>query len=134
MAKHKKRHHATHHRRRHVGALSKDQQDAAMTGLGAILGGAIGWFGYTKITGINNALMGVGEAAAGLGLAVFSKEPLVRGLGFGLVATAGIIGGETLGFLSGVGRVTNLPSTSPLRIAGYGDVRQIAGTPGQMFP
>lgn len=96
--------------------------------LGAVVGGAAGWFAYTKITGVNNALMSVGAIGAGLGLTLFSKEPLMEGLGLGLAGAGGIMAGETFGLLSGVGKVDNLPNASR-KIFGYREVRQIAGAP-----
>jgi hypothetical protein len=119
-----------HHHRRHVGALGK-HSDALATGAGAAVGAAGGWYIYTTQKSIQDNLMGLLQAGAGFALLIFTKQPLLKGVGLGLVASAAIIEGESFGLLSGT---TNLPQSGNLKIAGYESVKQLGAAPGAMFP
>lgn len=128
MAKGKKTKKTTH-RRRVSGA---GNSDALMMGAGAAIGGAGGWYVYTTQKTIQDSLMGALQLAVGGGLLYFIKNPIAKGVGAGLLASGGIILGESFGVLSGV---TNLPSnSSKLKIAGYEAVRQLGAVPGATFP
>lgn len=115
----------THHRK--VGALKTQQADALQMTAGAALGAAGGWYVYTTQKTIKDELMGLLQLGVGVGLLMFTKMPLLQGVGLGLAGAAGIIEGESFGFLSGV---TNLPNSNNLKIAGYGDVHQLGAIPG----
>lgn len=121
---------AVHHKKR-VSGMSSQQSDSLAQAAGAAVGAAAGWYIYTTQKSIQDNLMGLIQAAAGVGLMFFVKAPIAKGIGLGLVASAAIIEGESFGLLSGV---TNLPSSSNLKIAGYGDVRQLGAAPGMSFP
>jgi hypothetical protein len=126
----KKKKKAIHHKRK-VSGMSSQQTDALSMGAGAAIGAGGGWYVYTTQKSIQDNLMGLIQAGVGLGLLMFVKAPLLKGVGLGLVASAAIIEGESFGLLSGV---TNLPSSSNLKIAGYESVRQLGATPGFNFP
>jgi hypothetical protein len=132
MAKTKKKK-KTHHRRK-VGAISPQTMKSLEMLGGALIGGFAGWMGYTKINSVPNAVMGFGQFAVGAGATVLVDEPFVKGFGMGLLAVSAIIGGEAVGLLSGVGEVTNLPQSNNLRIAGYGNVKQLGQAPTSSFP
>jgi hypothetical protein len=121
---------AVHHKRR-VSGMSSAQSDGLAQAAGAAVGAGAGWYIYTTQKTIQDNLMGLIQAAAGVGLMFFTKAPLLKGVGLGLVASAAIIEGESFGLLSGT---TNLPSSGNLKIAGYQDVRQLGAAPGMMFP
>lgn len=120
----------THHRRK-VSGMSSQQTDGLAMAAGAAVGAAGGWYIYTTQKSIQDNLMGLLQAGLGIGLMMFVKAPIAKGVGLGLVASAAIIEGESFGLLSGV---TNLPSSSNLKIAGYESVRQLGATPGMSFP
>jgi hypothetical protein len=120
-----------HHKQKKVSGMSSQQTDGIQMAAGAAVGAGAGWYIYTTQKSIQDNLMGLIQAAVGAGLLLFTKAPLLKGVGLGLVGSAAIIEGESFGLLSGV---TNLPSSSNLKIAGYESVRQLGATPGFNFP
>jgi hypothetical protein len=120
----------THHHRR-VSGMSSQQTDGLAMAAGAAVGAAGGWYIYTTQKSIQDSLMGLLQAGLGIGLMMFVKAPIAKGVGLGLVGSAAIIEGESFGLLSGV---TNLPSSGNLKIAGYESVRQLGAAPGMNFP
>lgn len=119
----------THHRRHHVGKIGTD---SISTALGAAVGGAGGWYIYTTQKTIQDSLMGALQLGLGFALMTFVKNPIAKGAGAGLLASGGIILGESFGVLSGV---TNLPAApGSLKIAGYESVKQLGAVPGRTFP
>ena len=125
----KKKAKKTHHKRRVSGTGLKG--DTVQMAAGAAVGAGGGWYIYTTQKTIQDNLMGLLQAALGVGLMIFTKAPLLKGVGLGLIGSAAIIEGESFGLLSGV---TNLPSTGNLKIAGYESVRQLGATPSMSFP
>jgi hypothetical protein len=129
MAKRHGKKKTTH--RRKVSGMSSQQTDGLAQAAGAAVGAGAGWYIYTTQKSIQDNLMGLLQAGLGVGLLMFTKQPLLKGVGLGLVASAAIIEGESFGLLSGV---TNLPSSGNLKIAGYESVRQLGAAPGMYFP
>lgn len=116
-----------HHRKR-VGAMGK-HSDAIQLGAGAAIGAGAGWYIYTTQKTIQDNLMGLLQAGLGAGLLIFTKNPLLHGVGLGMIGSAAIIEGESFGLLSGV---TNLPNQN--RLSGYDAVRQLGAAPVSRFP
>lgn len=121
----------TTHRRHHsrMGAVSTD---SISTALGAAVGGAGGWYIYTTQKTIQDSLMGALQLGLGFALMAFVKNPIAKGAGAGLLASGGIILGESFGVLSGVNNLPAAPGS--LKIAGYESVKQLGAVPGRTFP
>lgn len=139
------RHRVHHHKRRRIGAAGpKGQLVTHLLAAGA--GALIGRFGSDKIMSFLPATMtaqtkGYIKAAVlavgGGFLAWKMRNPIVRGLGTGLFVEGVHSFGQTMGWVSGVGRVDPASLVFPqgAKVGNYYDIRRgVAGPGGTNFP
>lgn len=141
MQRRTRTHHRTHHKRRRIGAAGPKGQLAAIL-LSAAVGGIAGKYLSDKIgsllpaslsTTIQGYLKGAVLAGGGAFLAYKFKNPLVRGIGVGLVVEGAHGIAQTAGIVSGI---TDSPATRVFpqgaKVGNYYNVRTING--GTDFP
>lgn len=124
---HKKRHHkvgATHHRRRRVSGVATGRVGtAAMMLLGGVAGGVAATAFQRVMPNANPKMIGMVQVAAGMAGAVFFKQPLLKGVGFG-VGTAGAVAlSHQYGLLKGVEDM----------MGGISNYQTLAGIPSDQY-
>jgi hypothetical protein len=127
MAKSKrKKHHRMHIRRRKMGAIDGD---TTKTIAGAVIG-AIGarMIANNVATSIDPKIKNLVMLAGGAFLTMKAKNPMLKGAGLGIAASAAITEGQAFGLISGIGEIPNYASNRQLadasRVAVVGNFPQ----------
>jgi hypothetical protein len=117
-----------HGRRKIRGVKSTD---IVATFVGIVGGAVIGRILYTSVT-LPQYVMGVSQVGVG-GVAAWAGDgiPLVRGLGYGLMAYGATVVAEDTNVIQGICGVLDMGANLPYRkrIAGYYNVPRVAGFP-----
>jgi hypothetical protein len=101
MAKRKAKKAATKRQYRRVGAIKKPGLDDAMEAVGLVLSSIGGTIIQRQFTTINPKIVSVMQLAGGYFLKS-SNQPLIRGMGWGLVGTGAIGLTHQLGVINGI--------------------------------
>ncbi len=138
----KKKSGGTHHskKRGRMGAITSKETEAALMFLAAALIGK--WGGNLVNAQIAKAFptasakmmgwgVGLGETAAGIYGFLEFKDPLTKGLAFGVAMNGGDLVEKQLGLISGVGYINLLPQRNMGNTDTYRQVPRLGNTPQQ---